>query len=85
MSPKAQLSCNVNWWPPQYNFIKLNFDASINQDAFAIGVVARDHWGNALKMWFKKISNSNVDLVKCTALEWAIDLATCQGLKTVIF
>ncbi|KAH7546347.1 hypothetical protein FEM48_Zijuj01G0191100 [Ziziphus jujuba var. spinosa] len=79
LAPRAQVSSNANWKPPQHDFIKLNFDASIKQDVSAIGLVARDHWGNAIKMWSKKSSSLNVDLAKCIALEWAIDLATSQG------
>ena len=43
----------TSWLPPPRNYIKLNVDAAISQAFTSLAVVARNEFGEALKVWTK--------------------------------
>ena len=43
----------TSWIPPPKNYIKLNVDAVVSQAFTSLDVVARNEFGEVLKVWAK--------------------------------
>ena len=74
----------VKWHPSDANFIKINFDASVQHNRVAIGFVFRDSDGNPITVAARFIWDAPVLLVEITALKEALHSAWLQQFSHVL-
>ena len=65
----------TSWLPPPRNYIKLNVHAAVSQAFTSLAVVARNEFGEALKVWTKIHDLCSPTQVEAAAIQWALILA----------
>ena len=75
---------NSQWEAPIDSAIKINVDAALNSEAACIAAVARNHSGNIIRVWAKKINFLDPAIAEAAAINWALNLAIEEGFERVI-
>uniref|UniRef100_A0A2N9GI57 RNase H type-1 domain-containing protein n=1 Tax=Fagus sylvatica TaxID=28930 RepID=A0A2N9GI57_FAGSY len=90
VAPMADMSDNSNganksqWEAPIDSAIKINVDAALTPEAACIAAVARNHSGNIIRVWAKKINFLDPAIAEAAAINWALNLAIEEGFERVI-
>ncbi|KAL6225780.1 hypothetical protein ACLB2K_004629 [Fragaria x ananassa] len=74
----------VKWYPPDADFIKINFDASVQHNRVAIGFVFWDSDGNPITVATRFIWDAPVLLAETTALKEVLHAAWLQQFSHVL-
>lgn len=74
---------NIKWHPPDTNFIKVNFEASIIHNQASIGFVLRDHLGNPQVVAAKIVGHTSVLIAEAIALQEGLHTAYLQNIPNV--
>ena len=74
----------TSWIPPPKNYIKLNVDAAVSQAFTSLAVVARNEFGEVLKVWAKIHDLCTPTQVEAAAILWALSLATAENWCNII-
>ena len=70
---KVSSSHHIKWHPPRTNFVKLNFDGSVDSNCnIASGFVIRDEFGSSLLAGSKNIGQSSVPVAEARAVRDAL-------------
>ena len=78
-------SRDPKWYPPPTDWVKLNFEAPIREGYSFVAVVSRDHEGNLIEVWTKKISLGSSICGEAEAAWYAIRRVVAKGFnKTII-
>uniref|UniRef100_A0A2N9G6R1 RNase H type-1 domain-containing protein n=1 Tax=Fagus sylvatica TaxID=28930 RepID=A0A2N9G6R1_FAGSY len=75
---------NSLWEAPIDSAIKINEDAALTPKAACIAAVARNHSGNIIRVWAKKINFLDPATAEAAAINWALNLAIEEGFERVI-
>ena len=67
------------WIPPPKNYIKLNVDVAVSQTFTSLAMVARNEFGEVLKVWAKIHDLCTPTQVEAVAILWAPSLATIEN------
>ena len=73
------------WSPPPSDHIKINVDAALDSTKSALAVVAQNHLGKVLFLWGKVHHLCSPMIAEASALLWAVQLASQQRWRSVIF
>ena len=65
----------TSWISPPKNYVKLNVDATVSQAFTSLVVVARNEFGEVLKVWAKIHDLCTPTQAEATAILWALNLA----------
>ena len=74
----------TSWFPPPRNYIKLNVDAAVSQAFTFLAVVARNDFGEVLKVWAKIHDLCTPTQAEAAAIMWALSLVTAENWCNII-
>ena len=74
----------TSWIPPPKNYIKLNVDVAVSQAFTSLAVVARNEFGEVLKVWAKIHDLCTPTQAEATAIMWALNLAAAENWCNII-
>ena len=74
----------TSWFPLPRNYIKLNVDAAVSQAFTSLAVVARNDFGEVLKVWAKIHDLCTPTQAKAAAIMWALSLVAAENWCNVI-
>ena len=74
----------TSWIPPPKNYIKLNVDVAVSQAFTSLAVVARNEFGEVLKVWAKIHDLCTPTQAEAVAIMWALNLATAENWCNII-
>ena len=74
----------TSWISPPKNYVKLNVDATVSQAFTSLVVVARNEFGEVLKVWAKIHDLCTPTQAEATAILWALNLAIAENWCNII-
>ena len=74
----------TSWMPPPRNYIKLNVDASISSGFTFLAMVARNEFGEVLKVWTKIHDLHSPTQTKADTIQWALNLANDENWSNIV-
>ncbi|KAL6129862.1 hypothetical protein ACLB2K_068244 [Fragaria x ananassa] len=74
----------IKWHPPDKDFVKINFDASVQHKHAAIGFVLRDADGNPLTAAAKFIGDTSVLITDTITLKEGLHTIWLQQIPKVV-
>ena len=74
----------TSWISPPKNYIKLNVDAVVSQTFTSLAMVARNEFGEVLKLWVKIHDLCTPTQAEVAAILWALNLAIAENWCNII-
>ena len=71
------------WTPPAANFVKINFDGSVNGSSAAGGFVIRDEFARPLAAVTRGVGKTSVPTAEAKALRDSLKFALEKGFSRV--
>ena len=73
------------WSPPYPNWIKINSDAELNSSTTTLAIVARDHRGDVVKVWSKRVKVCLPIQAEASVVLQVVELAIKEQWNLICF